>query len=94
MRCIIYYNSLVLFCILKVQAMKGLFLYNTTNGITTLKKHLNANHSTIAKLFEEAIDSPLKGKVEKKPSEKISNPSSNVIINFFVVKNLLHKDYM
>jgi hypothetical protein len=74
--------------------MKGLFLYNTTNGITTLKKHLNANHSTIAKLFEEAIDSPLKGKVEKKPSEKISNPSSNVIINFFVVKNLLHKDYM
>jgi hypothetical protein len=55
---------------------------------------VNANHSTIAKLFEEAINSPLKGKVEKKPSEKISNPSSNVIINFFVVKNLLHKDYM
>ncbi len=94
MQCIIYYKSLVLFCSLKVQAMKGLFLYNTINGITTLKKHVNANHSIIAKLFEEAINSPLKGKVEKKPAKKISNPSSNVIVNFFVVKNLLHKGYM
>ncbi len=94
MRCIIYYNILVLFCSLKVQAMKGLFLYKTTNGITTLKKHVNANNSIIAKLFEEAINSPLKGKVEKKLAKKISNPSSNVIVNFFVVKNLLHKDYM
>jgi hypothetical protein len=74
--------------------MKGLFLYNTTNGITTLKKHVNINNSIIAKLFEEAINSPLKGKVEKKLAKKISNPSSNVIVNFFVVKNLLHKDYM
>jgi hypothetical protein len=74
--------------------MKGLFLYNTTNGITTLKKHVNTNNSIIAKLFEEAINSPLKGKVEKKLAKKISNPSSNVIVNFFVVKNLLHKDYM
>jgi len=33
-----------------------------TNGITTLKKHINANHFIIAKLFEEAINSPLKEK--------------------------------
>ncbi|CAK9232606.1 unnamed protein product [Sphagnum troendelagicum] len=58
--------------------MKGLFLYNTTNGITTLKKHVNTNHSIIANFFEEAINSPLKGKVEKKPAKKISNPSSNL----------------
>ncbi len=94
MRCIIYYNILVLFCSLKVQAMKGLFLYNTTNGITTLKKHVNTNHSIIEMFFEEAINSPLKGKVEKKPAKFFSNPSNNVIVNFFVVKNLLHKDYM
>jgi hypothetical protein len=42
--------------------MKGLFIYNMTNGITTLKKHINANHFIIAKLFEEAINSPLKEK--------------------------------
>ncbi len=74
--------------------MKGLFLYNTTNGITTLQKHANANHFIIAKLFEEAINSPLKGKVERKLAQKISSPSSNVIVNFFVAKNPFQKDYM
>ncbi len=94
MQCIIYYNSPILFCSLKVQAMKGLFLYNTTNGITTLKKHMNANHFIIAKLFEEVINSPLKGKMERQLAKKISNPSINVIVNFFVAKNHFQKDYM
>jgi hypothetical protein len=71
--------------------MKGLFLYNTTNGITTLKKHMNANHFIIEKLFEEAINSPLKGKVERKLAKKISNPSSNVIVNIFLLPKILSR---
>jgi hypothetical protein len=74
--------------------MKGLFLYNITNGITTLKKHVNANHSIIAKLFEEVINNPLQGKVGKQLAKDISNPSSNAIVNFFVVENPFQKDYM
>jgi hypothetical protein len=31
-----------------------------TNGITTLKKHVDANHSIIAKMFEEEIENPLR----------------------------------
>jgi hypothetical protein len=38
MKCILCYNSLVLFCDLKIQTRKGLIIYNTTNRITTLKK--------------------------------------------------------
>jgi hypothetical protein len=38
MRCIFYYSSLTLFYNLKTQARKGLIIFKTTNGITTLKK--------------------------------------------------------
>jgi hypothetical protein len=37
MRCILCYSNLVLFCNLKIQTRKGLIIYNTTNGIMTLK---------------------------------------------------------
>jgi hypothetical protein len=53
MKCILCYISPILFSNSKTQKKKGLILYNTTNGITTLKKHVNANHSIIAKMFEE-----------------------------------------
>jgi hypothetical protein len=65
---------------------KGLILYNTTNIITTLKKHVNANHSIIAKLFEEEVNSPLKGKVENQLAKKRSNPCGNAIVKFFATK--------
>jgi hypothetical protein len=53
-----------------------------------LKKHLNANHFIIAKLFKEAINSPLKWKVEKQLAKKRSYPSNNVIVNFLLPKIL------
>jgi len=37
MRYILCYSNLVLFCNLKIQTRKGLIIYYTTNGITTLK---------------------------------------------------------
>jgi hypothetical protein len=49
LRCILCYNSPILFCNLKTQARKGLIIYNTTNEITTLKKHVNAKYFIIAK---------------------------------------------
>jgi hypothetical protein len=70
MKCITCYNSPSLFCNHKTQTRKGLILYNTTNIITTLKKHVNANHSIIAKMFEEEVNSPLKGKVDKQLAKK------------------------
>ncbi len=65
MRCILCYNSSILFCNLKTQARKNLIIYNTTNGITTLKKQVNANNYIIAKMFEEEINNLVRGKVEK-----------------------------
>jgi hypothetical protein len=56
MRCILCYNSFVLFCNLETQAKKGLIVYNTTNGITTLKKHVNANQIIIAKMFKGEVN--------------------------------------
>jgi hypothetical protein len=44
------------------------------------------NHFIIAKVFEEEINSPLIRKVKKQLAKKISIPSNNVIINFFVAK--------
>jgi hypothetical protein len=45
--------------------MKGLIFYHTTNGITTLKKHVNVDHFIIAKMFEVEENSRLNGKVDK-----------------------------
>jgi len=55
MQCILCYISLVLITNAKTQARKGLILYNNANGITTLKKHVYANHCMIAKIFEKEI---------------------------------------
>jgi hypothetical protein len=52
-------------CFVTVTLKQGLILYNTTNIISTLKKLVNANHSIIAKIFEDEMIRSLKGEVEK-----------------------------
>jgi hypothetical protein len=47
MHCIPHHNNPILNLNPKSQARKGLFIYNTTNGITTLRKHVNSNHSNV-----------------------------------------------
>ncbi len=47
MRCIFCHNNPILNVNPKTQAKKKLIIYNTTNGITTLKKYVNSNHSNI-----------------------------------------------
>ncbi len=39
----------------KTQARKGLIIYDTTNGIVTLRKHVNIDHSNVLKKIEEEI---------------------------------------
>ncbi len=70
MRCILCYNCLVLVCNPKIEARKGLILYNITNGIKTLKKYVNVDHSIIAKMFKEKVNNSLKREVEKQPTKK------------------------
>ncbi len=47
MHYIFCHNSLVLNSNPKTQANKGLIIYNTTNGIAELRKHVNSDHCKI-----------------------------------------------
>jgi len=72
MCCNLCYQELVIGINSRTQARKGLISYYKTNGITSLKKHVDAKHTIIVKLFEEKINSLLKGKEEKQPAKKIA----------------------
>ncbi len=62
MCCILFYNSLLdVSSLITTQAKKWIISYYKTNGIMTLKKHMNVNHVAIAKKFEEEIYSPMRG---------------------------------
>jgi hypothetical protein len=63
MRCIFCYNSFVLFYNLKTQAKKGLIIYNTINGITTLKKHVNIEQIIIVIFFEGEVNTIILGQL-------------------------------
>jgi len=65
MRCILCYSSPILFCNFKTQARKHLILYDITNGITSLKKHVNVDYYSKAKMFEEEVNSPLRGEEDQ-----------------------------
>jgi hypothetical protein len=66
MHCILCYNNPILNLNPKAQAWRRLIIYNTTNGITTLIKHIISDHFNILNFFEEEVNSPLR-KDEKKP---------------------------
>jgi len=75
----------------KTQARKGLIIYNTTNGIATLKKHVNSDHFNVLKNFEEKVNCPLR-QDEIKLSIKRRNISFYSIFDFFVTKEPFKKD--
>jgi hypothetical protein len=39
----------------KIQARKGLIIYNTTNGIVALKKYVNSKHYNVLKKIEKKL---------------------------------------
>jgi len=64
-------------------------MYNTTNVIATLRKHVNSDHSNILKKFEKKKN--LLRENEKQPSKQTPNISSNSISNSFVAKEPFKK---
>jgi hypothetical protein len=60
MICILCYNILVIVINPKTQTRRFKSYYKT-NGITTLRKHVDAKHSIIAKKFEEKVNGLMKG---------------------------------
>jgi hypothetical protein len=89
--CILCHNNPILNVNPKTQAKKGLIIYNTTNGIAPLRKHVNLNHSNILKQFEKEVNFPLK-EDERHLSKRKPNISSDSISSFFVAKELFKKD--
>jgi hypothetical protein len=69
----------------KIQTRKRLIIYNTTNGIVTLRKHDNAIHSNVLKFFENELNCLLREE-EKKPSKKRLNISLTPYLVFFCKK--------
>ncbi len=65
MRYIFYYQNLVVGINPRVQTRKGLISYYKTNGITSLRKHVDVDHFFIAQMFEEEMNNLLKRTKEK-----------------------------
>jgi len=70
MHCILCYQESIIGRNLRTQARKGLISYYKRNGITFLKKHVDAKHIVIAKMFKKEINSLLKGKKRKDNQQK------------------------
>jgi hypothetical protein len=86
MQCIFCHSNPILNVNPKTRARKRVIIYNSSNGINTLRKHVNSDHLNIFLKFKEKINYPLKEN-EKQPSEKKSNVFSNSIFNFFATKD-------
>jgi hypothetical protein len=56
MHCIFCNNNPILNVNPKIQARKRLIIYNTTNGIAPLRKHVNLYHFNILKQFERKVN--------------------------------------
>jgi hypothetical protein len=87
---IICHNNPVLNLNPKTQARKGSIIYNTMNGIVTLKKHINSNLFFLIIFFEDKVNYLLREE-EKQPSKKRLNISSNSTFIYFLQKNLSRK---
>ncbi len=87
MRCNICYANLILIINAKTQAKKCLILYNFTNGINALKKHVYADHCVIEKIFKKEVNNMSKEPFEKEPTKKWPHANGTVILNFFVAKD-------
>jgi hypothetical protein len=68
------------------QARRGLIIYNTTNGITTLKKH--AMYTIFILFFSEKKKNKMNSlrEDERQPSKKRPNMSTSSISKFFAIK--------
>jgi hypothetical protein len=66
-------------------------LYKSANEITTLKKHVYADHFMITKIFKEEINSVLKEPYEKQLTNKRFHVNGTTIFIFFIPKKIYKK---
>jgi hypothetical protein len=76
---ILCYQEPIIGINLRIQARKRLIFYYKINGITSLKKHVDVEHTIIAKKIEEKINYLLKGREEIQPPKKRAIMSSGSI---------------
>ncbi len=81
-----------MFLILKITKRKGIITYFKKNGIIALKKHVDANHALLAKIFEEEVNFPLRNILERQLAKKRPNVSNFKISKFFGAKDAFKKD--
>jgi hypothetical protein len=91
MHCIFSHSNPILNLNPKTQARKGLIIYNITNGITTLRKHVNVDHSNVLKKFEKEVNCLLRQE-EKQPSKRRSNISYISISSFVFARKPFKKE--
>jgi hypothetical protein len=91
MRCIFCHNNPILNINPKTQAGKKLIIYNTTNDITALRKHVNLNHFTIFNFFEKKKICPLREMKDNLPKRDQMFFLIPYLV-FFVAKEPFKKD--
>ncbi len=85
MRCHLCYKTHVLYNPRK-KLRKRLISYYKTNGIPTLKKHVDVEHNLLAIFFNEEVNSLVRSQVEKKLVKKKQNVSSYEISEILFAK--------
>ncbi len=91
MRCMICHVNFVSYN-LKTKERRGIITYFKKNGITILKKHVDANHVVLAKRFEKEMNFPLRNILEKQLAKKRPNVSNSEISESFGAKDFFKKD--
>ncbi len=66
----------------RIKLRKGLISYYKTNGISTLRKHVDSKHNLLVKKFDEQANSFVKTKVERQLVNKRQNVSHLKFLNF------------
>ncbi len=90
MRCLLCYKTHVP-CNPRTKLLKGLISYYKMNGIIILKKHVDAEHSLLAKTFDKEMNSLVKSELERELVKKKQNVYSSEISKFFIAKILYKK---
>jgi hypothetical protein len=78
MRCLLCYNSFIHAFNPNTKEIKSFITYYKTCGITTLKKHVDNDHVTIVKTFNQKVNILVRGPIERQLGEKMNVSSSAI----------------
>ncbi len=92
MHCLLCHCQPIVFVNSRKQVRKGLVTYYKTSGITCLQKHLDVDHSTIYKGFQEEINNQGEKNVERQSTKIKFLISYSSIFKFLASKDPFKKD--